>query len=96
MFFSIIEYLPDEKCFFILNPFDVIKAESRDYDDHIDFLIGKNKFTEAIEAFEHPKSSTQRARRHNKQVILIFSKYSNLFLFVEYLSSECKISNRTW
>ena len=65
-----LEYLPDEKCFFILNPFDVVRAESRDYDDHIDYLINKNQFEEAIKAYEHPSDATQRARRHNHEVIV--------------------------
>ena len=61
---SRIEYLPDEKCFFILNPFDVVKAESRDYDDHIDYFIERKRFTQAIEAFENPPSASEKPRRH--------------------------------
>lgn len=66
--FVLIEYLPDEKCFFILSPFDITKAEQRDYDDHIDFLINKNQFDEAIQAFEKPPSSHQKPVRTTQQV----------------------------
>lgn len=68
IFFLSIDYLPDEQCFFILSPSDIVKAERRDYDDHIDFLINKKKFDEAIEAFEKPKNANQRPRRHTQQV----------------------------
>jgi tetratricopeptide (TPR) repeat protein len=76
-----IEYLPDEKCFFILNPFDVIRAESRDYDDHIDFLINKNQFEEAIKAYENPPNPNQRPKRHNQEVIFIdLNSFNHSFL----------------
>jgi len=64
-----IEYLPDEQCYFILSPYDIVKAERRDYDDHIDFLINKKRFDEAIQAFENPPNINQRPSRHTLQVI---------------------------
>jgi hypothetical protein len=67
-YFSI-EYLPDEQCYFILNPYDIVKAECRDYDDHIDFLINKKQFDDAIKAFEKPPSINEKPRRHTSQVI---------------------------
>lgn len=82
-----LEYLPDEQCYFILSPFDVVKAEKRDYDDHIDFLIDRKRFTDAIEAFEKPPSASQSPRRHTKQVFR--SSYS--FEFTSFLSSRVSI-----
>lgn len=77
-----LEYLPDEQCYFILNPFDVVKAEKRDYDDHIDFLINKKRFTEAVEAFEKPPDAAHMPRRHTRQVnLLVHSSFPFLILF---------------
>ncbi|CAF1373094.1 unnamed protein product, partial [Didymodactylos carnosus] len=42
------------------------KAEYRDYDDHIDYLIKKNLFDEAVDAFERPPNN-QRPKRHTRQ-----------------------------
>jgi tetratricopeptide (TPR) repeat protein len=64
-----IEYLSDERCFFIQNPYEIVKAERRDYDDHIDFLIDKKRFDEAIQAFEKPLNINEKPRRHTQQVI---------------------------
>jgi hypothetical protein len=66
--FVYVEYLPDEKCFFILSPYDIVKAEQRHYDDHIDFLIQRKKFDDAIQAFLKPPSVQQRPERHTLQV----------------------------
>jgi len=73
-----IEYLPDEQCLFILSPFDIVKAERRDYDDHIDFLINKKQFDEAIKAFEKPTNTTEKPKRHTQQV-----KYFNKINSIE-------------
>ena len=54
LFYFRLEYLPDEQCFFILSPYDIVKAERRDYDDHIEYLIYKKRFDEAIKTFEKP------------------------------------------
>jgi hypothetical protein len=67
-FVFLLEYLPDEECFFILSRCNIVKAERRDYDDHIDFLINKKKFDEAIIAYEKPPNANERPRRHNQQV----------------------------
>ncbi|CAF2728823.1 unnamed protein product [Rotaria sp. Silwood2] len=64
-----LEYLPDEQCFFILSPFDIVKAERRDYDDHIEYLINKKKFDEAIQAFEKPPNNNERSKRYTKQIV---------------------------
>ncbi|CAF0783646.1 unnamed protein product [Adineta ricciae] len=64
-----LEYLPDERCFFILSPYDIIKAEHRNYDDHIDYLISKKRFDEAIQAFEQPKNTTDKPQRHTKRSV---------------------------
>ncbi|UJR09415.1 hypothetical protein I4U23_013656 [Adineta vaga] len=64
-----LEYLPDEQCFFILNPYDIVKAEHRNYDDHIDYLISKKRFDEAIQAFETPKNANDKPRQHTKQSV---------------------------
>ncbi|CAF3249009.1 unnamed protein product [Rotaria sp. Silwood2] len=45
-FQSQFEYLLGEQCVFILSSFNIVKAERRDYDDHIEYLINKNKFDE--------------------------------------------------
>lgn len=86
-----LEYLPDEQCYFILSPFDVVKAEKRDYDDHIDFLIERKRFTEAVEAFEKPPSTTQMPRRHTKQVDLFFSSFFYSHRLFPLLSSRLSI-----
>lgn len=46
-----------------------MKAENCDYDDHIDFLISKKRFDDAIVAFEKPPSANEKARRHTQQVM---------------------------
>ncbi|CAF1302705.1 unnamed protein product [Adineta steineri] len=67
-----LEYLPDEQCFFILNPYSISKAERRDYDDHIDFLIKKQKFDEAIQAFEKPPTRIDaKPKRHTQQSVYL-------------------------
>ncbi len=43
-----LDYLADERCFFILSPYDIVKGEHRDYDDHIDFLISKNQYEVSV------------------------------------------------
>ncbi|CAF3876112.1 unnamed protein product [Rotaria magnacalcarata] len=66
-----IEYLPDEQCFFILSPYDIVKAERRDYDDHIEYLINKKRFEDAIKAFENPPSPNEKPKRYNPQTIYL-------------------------
>ncbi|CAF1151020.1 unnamed protein product [Rotaria sordida] len=64
-----LEYLQDEHCFFILSPYDIVKAERRDYDDHIEYLINKKKFDEAIEAFEKRPNANERPKRYTQQSV---------------------------
>lgn len=71
---SFSEYLPDENSFFILSPYEIMKAERRDFDDHIDFLISKKKFEEAIQVFEKPARRDAVARRHTQKVRREFQK----------------------
>ncbi len=49
-----------------------MKAEHRDYDDHIEFFISKKRFDEAIHAFKNPPSAINKPKRYTEQVI--FSK----------------------
>lgn len=51
-----------------MSPYDITKAENRDYDDHIDFLISKKKFNDAIKAFEKPPNNIEKPRRHTRKV----------------------------
>lgn len=67
-FCSFSEYLPDENSFFILSPYEIMKAERRDFDDHVDFLISKKKFQEAIQVFEKPNRRDAVAQRHTQKV----------------------------
>lgn len=78
-----LEYLPDENSFFILSPYEIMKAERRDFDDHIDFLISKKKFQEAIQVFEKPNRRDAVARRHTQK-----SVYRE---FVEFLMQNDQI-----
>ncbi|CAF3936540.1 unnamed protein product, partial [Rotaria sp. Silwood1] len=57
----------DEQWFFILSPFDIVKAERRNYDDHIEYLINKKKFDEAIQAFEKPLNINEKPKKYTKQ-----------------------------
>ncbi|CAF4687036.1 unnamed protein product [Rotaria sp. Silwood2] len=68
-FQSQFEYLLGEQCVFILSSFDIVKAERRDYDDHIEYLINKNKFDEAIQAFKKPPNNNEKPKRYTKQGI---------------------------
>ncbi|CAF3554410.1 unnamed protein product [Rotaria sp. Silwood1] len=64
-----LEYLADEQWFFILSPFDIVKAERRNYDDHIEYLINKKKFDEAIQAFEKPLNINEKPKKYTKQSV---------------------------
>ncbi|CAG0890895.1 unnamed protein product [Cyprideis torosa] len=56
--------LPEEGFFFILSPKDVIVGKPRDSDDHIDWLLEKEKFLEALETIE---SEGRLMKRHTIQ-----------------------------
>ncbi|XP_035706233.1 vacuolar protein sorting-associated protein 41 homolog isoform X2 [Folsomia candida] len=52
-----LESLIDEILFFIVSPKDIILAKARDQDDHIQWLMERKKFEEALEvAIQDPKS----------------------------------------
>uniref|UniRef100_A0A493TBV5 Vacuolar protein sorting-associated protein 41 homolog n=1 Tax=Anas platyrhynchos platyrhynchos TaxID=8840 RepID=A0A493TBV5_ANAPP len=47
-----IEYSEGESLFYIISPRDVVVAKERDQDDHIDWLLEKKKYEEALMAAE--------------------------------------------
>lgn len=89
--------MPDEQCFFILSPYDIVKAERRNCDDHIEFLISKKKFDEAIKALDKLSSRTDRPKIYTRQVRpleIYLNRIIKSFNF-ERLSAE-NISNIYW
>ncbi|XP_067939569.1 vacuolar protein sorting-associated protein 41 homolog [Watersipora subatra] len=43
-----LEWVPGENCFFVVSPKDVIAAKPRTEEDHINWLVERNKFEEAM------------------------------------------------
>jgi len=52
---SILEYLPGENIFYIVSPKDVVMAKPRDLDDHITWLLERERYEEALQAAEANK-----------------------------------------
>ncbi|XP_063306712.1 vacuolar protein sorting-associated protein 41 homolog [Pelobates fuscus] len=61
-----LEYAEGESLFYIISPRDVVLAKERDQDDHIDWLLGRKKYEEALMAAE---ISQKNIKRHDIQDI---------------------------
>nr|KAF6470533.1 VPS41 subunit of HOPS complex [Molossus molossus] len=55
-----IEYSEGESLFYIVSPRDVVVAKERDQDDHIDWLLEKKKYEEALMAAEISQKNIKR------------------------------------
>ncbi|XP_075442772.1 vacuolar protein sorting-associated protein 41 homolog isoform X2 [Ascaphus truei] len=55
-----LEYAEGEPLFYIISPRDVVLAKERDQDDHIDWLLGKKKYEEALMAAEISQKNIKR------------------------------------
>uniref|UniRef100_A0A803VQ59 Vacuolar protein sorting-associated protein 41 homolog n=1 Tax=Ficedula albicollis TaxID=59894 RepID=A0A803VQ59_FICAL len=64
-----LEYSEGESLFYIISPRDVVVAKERDQDDHIDWLLEKKKYEEALMAAE---ISQKTIKKHK---ILAISRY---------------------
>uniref|UniRef100_A0A8C5PZ75 Vacuolar protein sorting-associated protein 41 homolog n=1 Tax=Leptobrachium leishanense TaxID=445787 RepID=A0A8C5PZ75_9ANUR len=61
-----LEYAEGESLFYIISPRDVVLAKERDQDDHIDWLLARKKYEEALMAAE---ISQKNIKRHEIQAI---------------------------
>ncbi|MGH0156329.1 UNVERIFIED_CONTAM: hypothetical protein FKN15_066646 [Acipenser sinensis] len=61
-----IEHSEGESLFYIISPKDIVVAKERDQDDHIDWLLDKKKYEEALMAAE---ISFKNIKRHEVQKI---------------------------
>ncbi|KAM3928991.1 vacuolar protein sorting-associated protein 41 homolog [Leptodactylus fuscus] len=55
-----LEYSEGESLFYIISPRDVVVAKERDQDDHIDWLLGRKKYEEALMAAEISQKNIKR------------------------------------
>ncbi|XP_072268322.1 vacuolar protein sorting-associated protein 41 homolog isoform X2 [Pyxicephalus adspersus] len=55
-----LEYAEGESLFYIISPRDVVVAKERDQDDHIDWLLGRKKYEEALMAVEICQKNVKR------------------------------------
>lgn len=55
-----LEYSEGESLFYIVSPRDVVVAKERDQDDHIDWLLEKKKYEEALMAAEISQKNIKR------------------------------------
>ncbi|KAG9476041.1 hypothetical protein GDO78_002877 [Eleutherodactylus coqui] len=55
-----LEYAEGESLFYIISPRDVVVAKERDQDDHIDWLLGRRKYEEALMAAEISQKNIKR------------------------------------
>ncbi|XP_073534361.1 vacuolar protein sorting-associated protein 41 homolog [Phyllobates terribilis] len=55
-----LEYAEGESLFYIISPRDVVVAKERDQDDHIDWLLGRKKYEEALMAAEISQKNIKR------------------------------------
>ncbi|XP_063778599.1 vacuolar protein sorting-associated protein 41 homolog isoform X1 [Pseudophryne corroboree] len=55
-----LEYAEGESLFYIISPRDVVLAKERDQDDHIDWLLGRKKYEEALMAAEISQKNIKR------------------------------------
>uniref|UniRef100_A0A8C7R302 Vacuolar protein sorting-associated protein 41 homolog n=1 Tax=Oncorhynchus mykiss TaxID=8022 RepID=A0A8C7R302_ONCMY len=58
-----LEHSEGESLFYIISPKDIVVAKERDQDDHIDWLLDKKKYEEALMAAE---ISFKNVKRHEK------------------------------
>uniref|UniRef100_A0A3B3TDL1 Vacuolar protein sorting-associated protein 41 homolog n=1 Tax=Paramormyrops kingsleyae TaxID=1676925 RepID=A0A3B3TDL1_9TELE len=58
-----LEHSEGESLFYIISPKDIVVAKERDQDDHIDWLLDKKKYEEALMAAE---ISFKNIKRHDK------------------------------
>ncbi|KAI4885937.1 hypothetical protein NFI96_011058 [Prochilodus magdalenae] len=61
-----LEHSEGESLFYIISPKDIVVAKERDQDDHIDWLLDKKKYEEALMAAE---ISFKNIKRHDVQKI---------------------------
>ncbi|KAG7267052.1 hypothetical protein CRUP_026295 [Coryphaenoides rupestris] len=61
-----LEHAEGESLFYIISPKDIVVAKERDQDDHIDWLLDKKKYEEALMAAE---ISFKNIKRHDVQQI---------------------------
>uniref|UniRef100_A0A3Q4H7W7 Vacuolar protein sorting-associated protein 41 homolog n=1 Tax=Neolamprologus brichardi TaxID=32507 RepID=A0A3Q4H7W7_NEOBR len=61
-----LEHSEGESLFYIISPKDIVVAKERDQDDHIDWLVQKKKYEEALMAAE---ISFKNIKRHDVQKI---------------------------
>uniref|UniRef100_A0A8C7L002 Vacuolar protein sorting-associated protein 41 homolog n=1 Tax=Oncorhynchus kisutch TaxID=8019 RepID=A0A8C7L002_ONCKI len=61
-----LEHSEGESLFYIISPKDIVVAKERDQDDHIDWLLDKKKYEEALMAAE---ISFKNVKRHEVQKI---------------------------
>lgn len=64
-----LEYLLEDKFYFVVSPKDVVVGKPRDEDDHIDWLLFHGSYAEALESAEH---QSKLLRRHNLKKVKIF------------------------
>ncbi|XP_030059835.1 vacuolar protein sorting-associated protein 41 homolog [Microcaecilia unicolor] len=55
-----LEYAEGESLFYIISPRDIVMAKERDQDDHIDWLLEKKKYEEALMAAEISQKTIKR------------------------------------
>uniref|UniRef100_A0A4W4ETN3 Vacuolar protein sorting-associated protein 41 homolog n=1 Tax=Electrophorus electricus TaxID=8005 RepID=A0A4W4ETN3_ELEEL len=65
-----LEHSEGESLFYIISPKDIVVAKERDQDDHVDWLLEKKKYEEALMAAE---ISFKNVKRHDVQVHLSVS-----------------------
>ncbi|KAJ3124212.1 Vacuolar protein sorting-associated protein 41 [Nowakowskiella sp. JEL0407] len=70
---------PSEASYYIMSPKDIILAKPRDLDDHIEFLVERKKYSEALKAAENaPKDYSGRVQvRH---IVDVGQKYIGTLL----------------
>uniref|UniRef100_A0A8D2NY96 Vacuolar protein sorting-associated protein 41 homolog n=1 Tax=Zosterops lateralis melanops TaxID=1220523 RepID=A0A8D2NY96_ZOSLA len=86
-----LEYSEGESLFYIISPRDVVVAKERDQDDHIDWLLEKKKYEEALMAAE---ISQKTIKKHKilKGILychITFSIYFRSHLF-HFPSRKCQ------
>ncbi|KAJ3118782.1 Vacuolar protein sorting-associated protein 41 [Phlyctochytrium bullatum] len=74
-----LEYLPalnpSERTFYIVSPKDIVVAKPRDLDDHIEWLVERARYEEALQAAEGAKAKGYSGRLTVAQVVEIGVKY---------------------
>uniref|UniRef100_A0A8C4RUT3 Vacuolar protein sorting-associated protein 41 homolog n=1 Tax=Erpetoichthys calabaricus TaxID=27687 RepID=A0A8C4RUT3_ERPCA len=70
-----LEHSEGESLFYIISPKDIVVAKERDQDDHIDWLLDKKKYEEALMAAE---ISHKNIKRHEVQVYILIFQLINM------------------